>query len=63
MSEIPEKQLVGSVARDLVSQLAPQELPIFSIMSRLTSIILKKCAKDCQARRRFLGWILPVILL
>jgi hypothetical protein len=29
MSEITEKQLVGSIARDLVSQFAPQELPLF----------------------------------
>jgi hypothetical protein len=55
MNEIPEKQLVESIARDLVSQFAPQELPTFSVISEAYYNNPEKMRKGLSGKEEILG--------
>jgi hypothetical protein len=55
MSEIPENQLVASIAHDLVFQLAPQELPSFSVMSQAYFDNPEKMRKGLSGKEEILG--------
>lgn len=56
MSEITEKQLISEVARDLIADLAPQELPLFRAHSEAYFKDPQKAVQSQSAKDEMLGF-------
>jgi hypothetical protein len=56
MVEMAQKQLVTGIARDVIAQIAPQELPLFSITSETYFKNPNKPLGDQQGKDEMLGF-------